>query len=63
LMSGLFASPTMFDWRFYRVVSPIRNQGSCGSCWAFSTAAEYECKIAITTGVLYDLSEQYILKC
>jgi C1A family cysteine protease len=64
LASALFASPSAFDWRTYGVVTPIKDQGSCGSCWAFSTTAEYESKIAIATnGVLYDLSEQYVLKC
>lgn len=62
--NALFVSPTSFDWRNYGVVTPIKNQGSCGSCWAFSSTAEYESKIAIlTNGTLYDLSEQYVLKC
>ena len=64
MANALFASPTAFDWRSYGVVTPIKNQGSCGSCWAFSSTAEYESKIAIlTNGTLYDLSEQYVLKC
>ena len=64
MANALFASPTRYDWRTYGVVTPIKNQGSCGSCWAFSSTAEYESKIAIATnGTLHDLSEQYLLKC
>lgn len=46
------------------MVTPIRNQGSCGSCWAFAATAGYESLLAIVTnGTQYDLSEQYTLKC
>lgn len=62
--SGLFASPTSFDWRALSRVTDIKNQGSCGSCWSFSATAQYECLLAIgTNGVKYDLAEQYALEC
>jgi C1A family cysteine protease len=52
-----------FDWRNYNVVNPVRNQGQCGSCWAFATTANAESVWAIHTGNLYDLSEQYLVDC
>jgi len=52
-----------FDWRDYNVVGPVRNQGQCGSCWAFATTANAESVWAIHTGKLYDLSEQYLVDC
>jgi C1A family cysteine protease len=44
-------------------VTPIRNQGLCGSCWAFAAAAVYESYLAITKNQRYDLSEEYLLEC
>ena len=62
--AGLSVSPTAFDWRTYGVVTPIKNQGSCGSCWAFAATAEYESLLAMATnGTMYDLAEQFALKC
>ncbi len=52
-----------FDWRTYNVVNPVRNQGQCGSCWAFATTANAESVWAIHTGHLYDMSEQYLMDC
>jgi len=44
-------------------ITPIRNQGQCGSCWAFGTTAAVEASIAKADGILVDLSEQQILSC
>lgn len=45
-------------------MTPIKNQGSCGSCWAFAATAEYESLLAMATnGTMYDLAEQFPLKC
>lgn len=55
--------PTYFDWREQNGCTPIKNQGGCGSCWAFSTVAPLECGILIKDGVEEDLSEQYLVSC
>jgi hypothetical protein len=43
--------------------TPIKNQGSCGSCWAFGMTAMVESTAKRLTGTTYDLSEQYVLDC
>lgn len=55
--------PTSVDWRQKGVVSSVRDQGSCGSCWSFSGTATIESATAIKTGHLYDLSEQQSVSC
>jgi C1A family cysteine protease len=55
--------PPAFDWRDYNGVTPIRNQGGCGSCWAFSAAAAVESKLLIAEGWNLDLSEQWLVSC
>lgn len=52
-----------FDWRDKGVVNPIKNQGDCGSCWAFSTITTSESAYAITTGELLQFSEQNLVDC
>jgi C1A family cysteine protease len=56
-------SPSFFDWREKGVVNPVRDQGQCGSCWAFATTANAESVWAIYSGILFDLSEQYLVDC
>ena len=55
--------PASVDWREKGVVSPVRNQGKCGSCWAFSTIAVTESHVAIASGKLTALSEQQLVDC
>lgn len=51
------------DWREEGVVTPVKNQGSCGSCWAFSGTESIESALAIATGDLLELSPQYYVSC
>ena len=55
--------PEAFDWRQASNLPPIRNQGGCGSCWAFATIGALECNINILDGVAEDLSEQWLVSC
>ena len=58
--------PDTFDWRDINgtdFTTPIKDQGSCGSCWAFGTVAPLECNIKIKDGVEVNLSEQWLLNC
>jgi len=53
------------DWRQLGVVSPVKNQGHCGSCWTFSAIAAVESHWSIATRTLPppDLSEQQLVDC
>jgi len=55
--------PASFSWCDQGACSPVRDQGSCGSCWAFATAAPMESAILIHNGVSKDLAEQYLVSC
>ena len=52
-----------FDLREVNAVSPVRNQQSCGSCWAFSAIASIESSNLIINGNSPDLSEQQLVNC
>jgi len=55
--------PVAFDWRDYDGVTPVRSQGSCGSCWAFGAIGTVESVIKIEHGSNVNLSEQWLVSC
>ena len=52
--------PANVDWRDEGVISAVKNQGQCGSCWAFGTTEQIEAYTAIASGNLVELSAQQV---
>ena len=57
------ALPTSFNWCDNNGCTPVKNQGNCGSCWAFGTVGPLESNIKIKDGLTKDLAEQYLVSC
>ena len=55
--------PDRVDWREKGVVSDVKDQGGCGSCWAFSATEVVESAVAIATGTLKKLAPQQYVDC
>jgi C1A family cysteine protease len=59
----LAASVDSIDWVAKGGVTPVKDQGECGSCWAFSTMAVLESVYKINTGNTVSLAEQQLIDC
>ena len=55
--------PAAVDWRSQGKVNKVKDQGQCGSCWAFSAIGAMESRFAIKVGTLLSLSEQQLVDC
>lgn len=53
--------PSSFSWQ--SECTPVKDQGHCGSCWAFAACGVFEANINMIDGVVRDLSEQWLINC
>ncbi|KOR29351.1 hypothetical protein TI04_08855, partial [Achromatium sp. WMS2] len=62
-LPALKSFPAAYDSRSSGIVPAVRNQGSCGSCWAFGTVGVMEIAVAKSGNSMADLSEQFLVSC
>jgi len=60
---SLTSIPASWDWREHDGVSPVKNQGHCGSCWTFSTVGALEAHELLKYGSFVPLAEQQLVDC
>ena len=61
--SSASGAPASIDWRTKGAVTSVKDQGQCGSCWAFSSTAALEGSHQIQTGQLLSFAEQQLVDC
>ncbi|MDD5570657.1 MAG: C1 family peptidase [Bacteroidales bacterium] len=57
------AYPASFDWVTQGIMTPVKDQGNCGSCWAQATCGVFEAVIKAKDGTTRDISEQWFVNC
>lgn len=55
--------PSSFDWREHNIMTPIKDQGYCGGCWAFAAVGMFESLVKKSILSNVDLSEQHVIDC
>jgi len=66
LKPKLVTTPDTFDWRDHNVITPVKDQGACGSCWAFSVTENVESVWILANGLnssLPSLAPQQLVDC
>jgi C1A family cysteine protease len=52
-----------FDWREAGKITPVKNQGACGSCYAFASVGNFEAKVLVDGGSTFNFSENNVKEC
>merc|ERR1712048_148926 len=61
--SKLGTTAKAVDWAVSGPMNPVKDQGACGSCWAFGAVGVLEHTWALKTGILFNLAEQQLVDC